>query len=124
MDSEFECSEFEPRLYKFSPLRGSYTFQATQAKSKESEMNIYTTNHNQIFFFQFVLSQQRASIDHLDDVFNRSDIADVIACSNGALLLFKSGALWQYRKTGRDIVKTCLPVLHVAKIFCENDDLR
>ena len=27
--------------YHFSPLRGGYTFQATQAKSRESEMNIY-----------------------------------------------------------------------------------
>ena len=29
--------------YHFSPLRGGYTFQATHAKSWESEMNIYTT---------------------------------------------------------------------------------
>ena len=27
--------------YKFSPLRGSSTFQATQAKSRETEINIY-----------------------------------------------------------------------------------
>ena len=29
--------------YYFSSLRGIYTLQATQAKSEESEMNIYTT---------------------------------------------------------------------------------
>ena len=71
-----------------------------------------------------MLSQQRASVDHLDGVFSRSDIADIVACSNGALLLFKSGTLWQYRKIGRDIEKICLPVLHVDKIFAEDDLLR
>ena len=29
---------------KMLAIRGSYTFQATQSKSEESEMNIYTTN--------------------------------------------------------------------------------
>ena len=37
--------------YQFSPLREGYTFQATHAKSRESEMNIYTTarDHKAIF---------------------------------------------------------------------------
>ena len=30
-------------LADISPLREGYTFQATQAKSKESKINIYTT---------------------------------------------------------------------------------
>ena len=29
--------------YQFSSLRGGYTFQANHAKSRETEMNIYTT---------------------------------------------------------------------------------
>ena len=29
--------------YHISPLRGGYTFEASYAKSRESEMNIYTT---------------------------------------------------------------------------------
>ena len=29
--------------YQFSPLKGGYTFQATQAKSRESELHLYTT---------------------------------------------------------------------------------
>ena len=33
----------KPIEYQFSPLRGGYTFQATYAKSRESEINIYTT---------------------------------------------------------------------------------
>ena len=36
--------------YQFSPLRGGYTFQATHAKSRESEMNIYTTFGRLVFY--------------------------------------------------------------------------
>ena len=57
--------------YQFSLLRGGYTFQATQAKSRESEMNIYTSRTlNKIVLMSGILkSALDGIINYLEDNF-------------------------------------------------------
>lgn len=74
--------------------------------------------------FQFVLSQQRARVDHLKDVFSLSDIVDVAAFNDGVVLLLVNGGLLQIVKRGRDIVKKSIPIARVAKFFLRDNLLR
>ena len=60
--------------------------------------------------FQFVLSKQKANVDHLNDAYSVNDIVDVGVFSRGFIVQLASGVLFQIVKRGRDVNKTLIPI--------------
>ena len=74
--------------------------------------------------FQFVLSKQKAKVEHLTDAYSVSDIVDVGAFSRGFVVQLASGVLLQIAKRGRDVNKTRIPIAPAAKICVREKSLR